>query len=90
MGRLYSGNLAAFKDAIERLKEDHDVDVVAETYRREDYAHRRWVAGDILRVVLRNGVELTSKRFGHDDADVRCNAQTEWLRKVHSDLKHWK
>lgn len=90
MGRLYSGNLAAYKDVIKRLKEDHDVDVVAETYRREDYALCRWVAGETLRVVLRNGVELTSKRFEQDDEDVRCNAQTEWLRKVHSDLKHWK
>lgn len=90
MGRLYSGNLAAYKDAIKRLEEDHDASVVTETYRREDYAQRRWVAGETLRVVLRNGVELTSKRFEHGDEDVRCNAQTEWLRKVHSDLNHWK
>ncbi|QXV72976.1 dGTP triphosphohydrolase inhibitor [Edwardsiella phage PVN09] len=33
MGRLYSGNLAAYKDAIERLKEDYDANVVVETYR---------------------------------------------------------
>lgn len=90
MGRLYSGNLMAFKDAIERLKEGHDVSVVTETYRYENYAQRRWVAGETLRIVLRNGLVLTSKCFEQSDEDVRCNAQTEWLRKVHADLKHWK
>ena len=90
MGRLYSGNLAAYKDTIERLREDHDVDVVTETYRYENYSLRRWVAGETLRIVLRSGIVLTAKCFEHDDEDVRCNAQTEWLRKVHSDLKHWK
>ncbi|QXV76810.1 host dGTPase inhibitor [Escherichia phage CarlSpitteler] len=90
MGRLYSGNLMAFKDAIARLKEDHDVSVVVETFRYENYARMRWVSGETLRVVLRNGLVLTSKCFEQDDEDVRCNAQTEWLRKVHSDLKHWK
>lgn len=90
MGRLYSGNLAAYKDAIERIKEDYDVNVVIETFRYMSYAWMRWVAGETIRVVLRNGVEVTSKRFEQDDEDVRCNAQTEWLRKVHSDLKHWK
>ena len=90
MGRLYSGNLMAFKDVIERLKEDHDVSVVTETYRYESYAQLRWVAGETLRIVLRNGLVLTSKCFEQSDEDVRCNAQTEWLRKVHADLKHWK
>lgn len=90
MGRLYSGNLMAFKDVIERLKEDHDVSVVTENYRYENYAQRRWVSGETLRIVLRNGLVLTSKCFEQSDEDVRCNAQTEWLRKVHADLKHWK
>uniref|UniRef100_A0AAU6PXE7 Host dGTPase inhibitor n=1 Tax=Escherichia phage ETEP21B TaxID=3117681 RepID=A0AAU6PXE7_9CAUD len=90
MGRLYSGNLIAYKDAIERLKEDHDVSVVEETFRYENYAQRRWVSGETLRIVLRNGLILTSKCFEQSDEDVRCNAQTEWLRKVHADLKHWK
>lgn len=90
MGRLYSGNLAAYKDAIERLREDHDVNVVTETYRYEDYALRRWVAGETLSIVMRNGMVLTAKSFEQSDEDVRCNAQTEWLRRVQSDLKHWK
>ncbi|AGY36904.1 dGTP triphosphohydrolase inhibitor [Erwinia phage FE44] len=89
MGRLYSGNLMAFKDAIARLKEDHDVSVVTETFRYENYAQRRWVAGETLRIVLRSGLVLTAKCFEQSDEDVRCNAQTEWLRKVHADLKHW-
>lgn len=90
MGRLYSGNLMAFKDAIARLKEDYDANVVVEPYRYEDFAQRRMVAGETLRVILRDGLMLTTKRFEQSDEDVRCNAQTEWLRKVHSDLKHWK
>lgn len=90
MGRLYIGNLMAFKDAIARLKEDYDANVVIEPYRYEDFAQRRMVAGETLRVLLRDGLMLTTKCFEQSDEDVRCNAQTEWLRKVHSDLKNWK
>ena len=90
MGRLYSGNLMAFKDAIARLKEDYDANVVVEPYRYEDFAQRRMVVGETLRVILRDGLMLTTKCFEQSDEDVRCNAQTEWLRKAHSDLKHWK
>lgn len=90
MGRLYSGNLMALKDAIARLKEDYDANVVVEPYRYEDFAQRRMVAGETLRVILRDGLMLTTKCFEQSDEDVRCNAQTEWLRKVHADLKHWK
>lgn len=89
MGRLYIGNLMAFKDAIARLKEDYDANVVVEPYRYEDFAQRRMVAGETLRVILRDGLMLTTKCFEQSDEDVRCNAQTEWLRKVHCDLKHW-
>lgn len=90
MGRLYIGNLMAFKDAIARLKEDYDTNVVVEPYRYEDFAQRRMVVGETLRVILRDGLMLTTKCFEQSDEDVRCNAQTEWLRKVHADLKHWK
>lgn len=90
MGRLYIGNLMAFKDAIARLKEDYDANVVVEPYRYEDFAQRRMVVGETLRVILRDGLMLTTKCFEQSDEDVRCNAQTEWLRKVHSDLKNWK
>ena len=90
MGRLYIGNLMAFKDATARLKEDYDANVVVEPYRYEDFAQRRMVAGETLRVILRDGLMLTTKCFEQSDEDVRCNAQTEWLRKVHSDLKNWK
>lgn len=89
MGRLYIGNLMAFKDAIARLKEDYDANVVVEPYRYEDFAQRRMVVGETLRVILRDGLMLTTKCFEQSDEDVRCNAQTEWLRKVHADLKHW-
>lgn len=90
MGRLYSGNLNAFKDAVKRLQEDHDVGVLEESYRYEDPANMRWTSGETLSVTTRSGSIITSQRFEQYDEDVRCNAQTDWLRKVHSDLKHWK
>ncbi|WAK44904.1 putative Inhibitor of dGTPase [Erwinia phage pEa_SNUABM_57] len=90
MGRLYSGNLNDYKDAIARLKEDHDVEVERETYHYRDIQHMRTVCGEALRVVTRSGCVLAGKAFEESDEDVRCNSQTAWLRKIHSDLKHWK
>lgn len=90
MGRLYSGNLNDYKDAIERLKEDHDVDVTRESYHYYNEQYRRSVYGEALRVVTRSGHVLVAKKFEESDEDVRCNTQTAWLRKTHSELKHWK
>lgn len=90
MGRLYSGNLSEYNDAVARLKEDHAVNVTTEHYRYEDRARMCRVYGETLRVVLQNGYVLTGKSFEESDEDVRCNNQTAWLLKVHSDLQHWK
>jgi len=87
---IYSGNLNDYRDALERLKEDHDVNVERETFRYADPARLRTVCGEVLRVFTRSGHPVASRTFEHSDSDVQINAQTAWLRKVHSDLQHWK
>lgn len=87
---VYSGNIIAYKDAIERLQEDHDVTVHEEHYRYFDAMRYMEVCGEALRVITRSGFVLVAKKFEQRDEDVRINEQTAWLRKVHSDLKHWK
>lgn len=90
MGRIYSGNLSDYKDAIERLKDDHDVTVTMETFSHDDPVKLSRAYGEALRVVTRSGHVLVARTFEQQDSDVRINAQTSWLRKVHSDLQHWK
>ncbi|HCU2121961.1 TPA: DUF2745 domain-containing protein [Klebsiella pneumoniae] len=90
MGRIYSGNLNDYKDAVARLKEDHDVTVKMESFSYENPAKLCRSSGEVLRVFTRSGHLVASRTFEHNDSDVRINAQTAWLRKVHSDLQHWK
>lgn len=87
---IYSGNLNDYKDAIARLEEDHDVKVTVETLRYSDPVKLRRVHAEVIRMFTRSGQQLAVRTFEQDDADVRINAQTAWLRKVHSDLQHWK
>lgn len=87
---IYSGNLIDYKDALERLKEEHDVTVEREAFHYADPARLRHVCGEVLRVFTRSGHPVASRTFEHSDPDVQVNAQTAWLRKVHSDLQHWK
>ena len=90
MGRIYSGNLNDYKDAVARLQEDHDVTVKVESFSYENQAKMCRSSGEALRVFTRSGHPVASRTFEHSDSDVQINAQTAWLRKVHSDLKHWK
>jgi hypothetical protein len=90
MGRIYSGNLNDYKDAVARLQEDHDVTVKVEPFSYENPAKMCRSSGEVLRVFTRSGHPVASRTFEHSDSDVQINAQTAWLRKVHSDLKHWK
>lgn len=90
MGRSYSGNLNDYKDAVARLKEDHDVTVAMESFSYENPAKLCRSSGEVLRVFMRSGHPVASRTFEHNDSDVRINAQTAWLRTVHSDLQHWK
>lgn len=90
MGRIYSGNLNDYKDAVARLQEDHDVTVKVESFSYENPAKMCRSSGEVLRVFTRSGHPVESRTFEHSDSDVQINAQTAWLRKVHSELKHWK
>lgn len=90
MGRIYSGNLNDYKDAVARLQEDRDVTVKVEAFGYENPAKMCRSSGEVLRVFTRSGHPVASRTFEHSDSDVQINAQTAWLRKVHSDLKHWK
>ena len=90
MGRIYSGNLNDYRDAVARLQEDHDVTVEVESFSYENPAKMSRSSGEVLRVFTRSVHPVASRTFEHSDSDVQINAQTAWLRKVHSDLKHWK
>ena len=90
IGRIYSGNMNDYKDAVARLQEDHDVTVKVESFSYENPAKMCRSSGEALRVFTRSGHLVASRTFEHSDSDVQINAQTAWLRKVHSDLKHWK
>ena len=90
MGRIYSGSLNDYKDAVARLQEDHDVTVKMESFSYENPAKMCGPSGEVLRVFTRSGHLVASRTFEHSDSDVQINAQTAWLSKVHSDLKHWK
>ena len=90
MGRIYSGNLNDYKDAVARLQEDHDVTVKVESFSYENPAKMCRSSGEVLRVFTRSGHPVASRTFEHSDSDVQINAQTALLRRVHSDLKHWK
>lgn len=86
MGRIYSGNLNDYKDAVARLKEDHGYTVAMESFSYENPAKLCRSCGEFLRVFTRSGHLVASRTFEHSDSDVQINAQTAWLRKVHSDL----
>lgn len=90
MGRIYSGNLNDYKYAVARLQEDHDVTVKMESLSYENPAKMCRTCGEVIRVFTRSGHLVASRTFEYNDSDVQINAQTAWLRKVHSELKHWK
>lgn len=91
MGRLHSGNLNEFMDVVARLEEDHDVCALqVETLRYFDESMRSTVIDHVVEVRTRSGVTLTRKVFRRKDDDMLYAEMTSWLRKVHSDLRHWK
>lgn len=90
MGRLYSGNLNEYMDAVARLEEDHDVYAAqVETLRYFDESIRSMVIKHVIVVRTRSGVTLTSRAFRRKDDDMLYAEMTSWLRKVHSDLRWW-
>lgn len=85
MGRLYSGNLTAFKAAASKIfKLDLAViyDDWHDAYTRKDYIR--------LRVEDRAGNLIDTITFSHSDEDVLYNMCTHWLNHMYDQLKHWK
>lgn len=90
MGRLHSGNLNEYRDAVARLEEDHDVYAAqVETLRYFDESIRSTVIDHVVEVRTRSGAILTHKVFRRKDDDMLYAEMTSWLRKVHSDLRWW-
>lgn len=89
-GRIYSGNLNALKDIIERIRNEHDMVIKTHSERFFDCRRNREVVRDIMVVMSRSGTEIDRRAFELGDVDVRCNVQVEWLRRIHSQLNHWK
>lgn len=90
MGRLHSGNLNEYMDAVARLEEDHDVYAAqVATQRYFDESTRSTVIEHVVEVSTRSGVTLTRKVFRRKDDDMLYAEMTSWLRKVHSDLRWW-
>ena len=84
MGRLYSGNLMAFKSACNRL---HQLDfaVIAEDF-VEDWRYLNCMS---LRIEDRAGNILAQETFSHYDEDVLYNTVTSWLNRIASQLSTW-
>ena len=85
MGRLYSGNLNAFKAATNKLFQlDFAViyDGWFDAYKRLECIR--------LRVEDRSGNLIDTNTFCHHDEDVLYNTCTEWLNRMYDQLKDWK
>lgn len=89
-GHIYSGNLNALKDIIERLRNEHDMVISSHAERYDDYARNCITVCEVMVVKTQSGTLIDQRAFEFRDADVKCNMQTEWLRRVHSQLQHWK
>lgn len=85
MGRLYSGNLVAFKAAAARIFQ-LDLAVICDEWRE---AHIR-IECIRLRIEDRAGNLIDTQTFSHYDEDVLYNTCTEWLNRMYSQLKDWK
>lgn len=84
MGRLYSGNLNAFKSACNKLYQLDFAVIVNEFYAvgsRENCMN--------IRVEYRTGDILTQETFCHYDEDVLYNTCADWLNRMYDQLKDW-
>lgn len=85
MGRLYSGNLNAFKAACNKL---YQLDFAVITQEFYDSASMRECMA--IRVEDRTGNILSQESFAHHDIDVLYNTCTAWLNGMHEQLSYWK
>lgn len=85
MGRLYSGNLNAHRNAILELQSLGFIVRVVEFYAT---ASRE----NCMRVYIEDSVgrPFIDKGFCHYDEDVLYNTCTDWLNRMYDQLKDWK
>lgn len=85
MGRLYSGNLLAFKAACNKLYQLDFAVIINEFYATDT---RQYCMA--LRIEYRTGDILAQETFGHYDEDVLYNTCTDWLNRMFDQLSYWK
>lgn len=85
MGRLYSGNLNAFKGACNRLYQMDFAVIINEFH---DAESRQEVMK--IRIEDRAGNTIIQDSFAHYDVDVLYNTATAWLNRLAEQLAHWK
>lgn len=83
-GRLYSGNLNAFKGACNKLYQ-MDFAVITEEF----YDALRMKECMAIRVEDRAGNILSQDSFAHYDVDVLYSTCTAWLNGLHEQLSYW-
>lgn len=84
MGRLYSGNLNAFKAACSKL---HWLDFVVIPEEFFDSTKRQHCMS--IRIEFQDGDILGQKTFCHVDEDVLYNTCTSWLNLLSEQLQEW-
>lgn len=85
MGRLYSGNLSAFKAAAGRIFKLDLVVTCDEWY--SSHMNSNFMHINIIDTV---GNSLITNIFCHYDEDVLYNMSTAWLNRMYDQLKDWK
>ncbi|WGV38286.1 inhibitor of dGTPase [Salmonella phage SWJM-03] len=86
MGRLYSGNLAAYKSALEGL----EVLGCNVKITHEDVIARRVRAIHIEVSMMTSGDMMGKESFMHYDDDVLFNTCTAWMRGLAEAISSWK
>lgn len=84
MGRLYSGNLNAFKAACNRL---YQLDFSVLTHEFQDHVSRQECMR--LRVEDRDGNIFALETFTHYNEDVLYNTATAYLKGIADQLDTW-
>lgn len=85
MGRLYSGNLNAHRNATLKLQSLGFIVREVEFYSVESREH-------CMRIYLEDatGRPFMDKGFGHYDIDCLYISATAWLDRMYDQLKDWK
>ncbi|APD19622.1 dGTPase inhibitor; target for F exclusion [Pectobacterium phage PP74] len=86
MGRLYSGNLAAYKSALEGL----EVLGCNVKITHEVVTERRVRAINIEVSMMTSGDMMGKESFMHYDDDVLFNTCTAWMRGLAEAISSWK